>query len=74
MPMYPKGSTRREKKAMNALAVLAFLVLVVAASGFWLGEATIEFMATVMGLLFLVVVSMEIVVVRILARNKGWTL
>ena len=70
--IYPQGTTRREKKLMNGLAVVAFLVLLIAVAGFALGEATVEFLTWVVGLLFFVIVAMEAIVVRILLRNKGW--
>ncbi|MCK4326997.1 MAG: hypothetical protein KAW41_00815 [Candidatus Diapherotrites archaeon] len=70
--MYPKGSTRREKSLMKGLAATAFLVLLVTVTGLAIGEATVEFLASVIALLFVVVVAMEAVVLRILLRNKGW--
>ncbi len=56
---------------MNMMAVAAFLVLLITATSFLVDNVTIELLVWVVALLFLIIVSTELIVLKILIRNRG---
>ena len=71
MRLYPRGTTPREKRLMNMMAVAAFLVLLITGTGFAINTITTEFLTWIVAILFLVIVSTELIVLKILIRNRG---
>lgn len=72
MHLYPRGTTPREKRLMNLMAVAAFLVLLMTATGFLIETLTVEFLTWIVAILFLIIIAMEVIVLKVLLRNKGW--
>ncbi len=71
MRLYPRGTTPREKRLMNMMAVAAALVLLITATGYVANAITVEFLTWIVAILFLVITSTELIVLRILLRNRG---
>ena len=71
MRLYPRGTTPREKRLMNMMAVAVFLVLLITATGYVANAITVEFLTWIVAILFLVIISTELIVLRILLRNRG---
>lgn len=72
MDIYPRGTLPREKQLINMMAIAAFLILLITGTAFAINSVTIEFLVWVVALLFLVIISLELIVLRILIRNTGW--
>ena len=70
--IYPRGTRPNEKKLMNMMAVAAFLILLITGTAFAIETVTTEFLIWAVAILFLTIVSMEVIVLKILVRNKGW--
>lgn len=72
MDIYPRGTTPHEKRLINMMAIAAFLILLITGTAFAINSVTIEFLVWVVALLFLVIISLELIVLKILIRNTGW--
>jgi hypothetical protein len=72
MDIYPRGTTPREKQLINMMAIAAFLILLITGTAFAINTVTLEFLVWVVALLFLVIISLELIVLKILIRNTGW--
>ena len=70
--IYPRGTRPNEKRRMNIMVVAAFLILLITGAAFAIETVTAEFLTWIIAILFLVIVSLEIIVLKILVRNKGW--
>ncbi len=70
MKFYLPGTKKHEKDLMNIFLVAGLTVLVVVLAVFAAGKASLFLFAWAVFLLFVLLVSMESVVVRIYLRNK----